>query len=53
MDELPSIFFHMDSRNANALGFTIYVDIDMTAQSNGLIELGNLVGFGKIRIVRS
>lgn len=51
MDELTSIFFYMNSRNANALGFTIYVDINMTAQGDRLIELGNLVGFGKIWIV--
>ena len=51
MDQFPGIFFHMDPGDADSFGFPIHVHVQMPVQGDGLIELGNLVGFGQIRII--
>ena len=50
VNQFTSVLFHMDTGNANAFFFAIYVDVDVTIQADRFIQLGDLVVGAKVRI---
>ena len=50
MYQLAGVFFHMDTGNADAFFLAVHPDIDVTAQADGFIPLGDLVILGQVGI---
>ena len=43
MHQLARVFFHMDAGDADAFLLAVDADVDMPAQADGLVPLGDLV----------
>ena len=50
MVQLACILFHVDTGNADAFMLAVNNDVDMTAQADRFIKLGNLIVLGQVRI---
>ena len=50
MVQLACILFHVDTGNADAFMLAVNNDINVTAQADRLIKLGNLIVLGQVRI---
>jgi len=50
MDVFPGILFHVDTGDADALLLAVHGDVHMAVLADGLLELGNLIALGQIRV---
>ena len=50
MHQLARVFFHMDAGDADAFLLTVDPDVDVPAQADGLIPLGDLIVLRQIGI---